>query len=141
MDVANPQKSGNVGVMRLRGERIPEKDNQVHLAARYQASNLKVSPLGPSQHALHVQARAFHDISPGRARGYQLARPKQVDMLSGEHHNIHLLGVMSDKGDGRLVSLPFSLGRCNRLVLQIYLLLSSLLLFRFYCDVLSFHFD
>lgn len=99
VDVADSHQGGNVGLMRLRGERIAEKEHCVDLSHGHPASDDQVSAFRTMHNTLHVQAQLVRQKPPRLPGCYQLLGLKEIELRPDELDEVSFLRIMGDQSN------------------------------------------
>ncbi len=98
MDVAHAEQGADVGVVRLSGERVDEKERGVDAAGGGERGDLGVATLRPRQQLFDLEAHLVaHE--PGRVmRGDEGEAGERVAVVRRPGDEVHLLVVVCDEG-------------------------------------------
>ena len=97
MHVAEPEQVSLVGLMRLRGNRISEKQKQVYLVAGNARRYLLSAALHSAHISLYLQAGSFRNKLAGSAGSAEIISAEDAAVGYAELHHQFFFCIMSDK--------------------------------------------
>src|SRR6267143_3056479 len=95
----HPQESLDVGVMRLRFERIPEKDQEIDFTLDDLGPYLLISPQGAALELGDVEAKLLLQNGTGRTGRIDLVVSKEIAIEARPFYQVVLLVVVSNQRD------------------------------------------
>jgi hypothetical protein len=99
VDVADPHQGAHVGLVRLGGERVAEKDHCANLAHGHAGPDDEVAAVRPVGDAVDHEARLFLQQPPGAAGRHERQALEDLAMAEDEVHQVVLLLVVGDEGE------------------------------------------
>lgn len=96
MDVADPEQGGDVRLVGLGGQGVPEEDNQIHFLGGNAGADLQVAAKWAGQVAFHIQSGIFPEDSSGGSGCYQVMLGEKGLMLFGKGQHFVFFPVMGN---------------------------------------------
>jgi hypothetical protein len=103
--IAQPEKGRNIGFVRLGGQRVAEKENEVDFAVGDFGADFLIAAQRTRAEAFDVQTGGFDDFVSGGPGGEQLVVLQNVFMFDREFDHVGFHFVMGNHGDAHQYQL------------------------------------
>jgi hypothetical protein len=105
VDVANPHQGGNVRLVWLGGERIPEEENGNNLPLSHSPADNQVAARRAVGNAFHWQIEFLNNKPAGAASGHEFTGSKDIAMFANKLQERRFKLIVGDERN-HLTKLP-----------------------------------
>ena len=113
MDIADPQESGHIGLVRLGSEGIAEEDHGLDGSLNDSGADLEISAMRTGGEAFDSEIGFFIEDRPGGSCGQEWEASEQSLVVLGKQGLVEFSLVVSDQSDGFAFHDDVGLGLSN----------------------------